>query len=88
MKTTFYCVAVEFFDCGEIKAAVTTQRETVKKPKSQFQQVHGLTAFKFWMWSKSMAAEITKLVNSGEMHIDSCIELFQIHAKLDNRLAA
>ena len=72
---TFYCLQIEFYDYGEIKAAIT-ERETNIKPKSQYRDSPGLRAFKLWLVNKEAAYGLLELLKAGEVNIDDIYCLY------------
>jgi hypothetical protein len=95
MKTTFYCVNVEFCDnfdaegnflFHEVKACVT-ERQAAEKPNNQFREVCGLTAFKLWLVNGERAAELVKMVKSGEVYTDDLISFYDEFLSLEGRAA-
>jgi len=83
---TFYCVHAEFYDYGKIQACITS-RQTIKKPKNQFRQVYGMTAFKLWLVNENNANQLFEMINNGEVYIDDLISFYQDCLLLEGRAA-
>jgi hypothetical protein len=60
----FYCLNVNFYERGEFKCCVTESFRK-EKPKSQYRQVYGMTAFKIWILSESTARKIIESIRNG-----------------------
>ena len=69
MKTTFYCVQVEFYDYGK-QMALLTSRSAVRKPENSRKEVHGLSAFKVWFVSEKAARKLVIGVNNKEFDFE------------------
>jgi hypothetical protein len=84
MKTTFYCVNVEFYDnydedgnvlFHEVKACVT---ESGKLGKTHMRQMPGLTAFRLWWVDEARAKELLGMIKSGEADEDDIFYLYSM----------
>ena len=75
MKTTWYCVNVEFYDNRNVKACMTT-RQAEKKPKDQYRVSHGLAAYKIWFVNESNASQLLAGVKDGAIDRESVSWLF------------
>jgi len=92
---TYYCLNVEFYDnfdeediylFTEVKACVTSRQAKVK-PKNQFKQTYGLTAFKLWLSTEQRANELCEMVKSGDVYIDDLIAFYEVCLPLEGRAA-
>jgi hypothetical protein len=63
------------------------EKQADEKPKNQFRQVYGMTAFKLWLTNKEDAAMLVEMVNSGEVYIDDLISFYEDFLPLEGRAA-
>jgi len=92
MKTTFYCVNVEFYDnfdednrvlFTEVKACVT-EKQANKKPKNSYRQLYGMAAFRFHMTDANEAKKLLDGIKSGDLTEDHCIAIFNLYSAIDH----
>ena len=81
----FYCANIEIYDnfdeygnysFSEVKTLVTEKR-TDKKPKNQYRQVYGMTAFKLYLISEQRAIELCEMARSGIIGVDDLITFYK-----------
>jgi len=84
MKTTFYCVNVEFYDhfdendmvtFNEVKACMTS-KQAAKKPNNQYRKVYGMAAFKIWLSDEKTAVALLETVKSGKVYTDDLTAIY------------
>jgi hypothetical protein len=75
MKTTFYCVSIEFYDYGKVNVLMTGS-QVKQKPNSQYRRVPGMTAYKIWLHNEAVAKELFDGVKSGEIEKDQVSYFF------------
>jgi hypothetical protein len=69
----FYCLQVEFYADGKVKACVTTSD---KRGHSQHRQVPDMTAFKLWWTQENYAKQLLESVKSGEVGEDDILTIY------------
>jgi len=81
----FYCANIEIYDnfdehnnysFSEVKTLVTEKRAD-KKPKNQYRQAYGMTAFKLWQESEQRAIELCEMARSGIIGVDDLIMFYK-----------
>jgi len=92
---TYYCLNAEFYDnfdeenrysFTEVKTCIT-DKKAKDKPKNQFKQIYGMTAFKLWLSSEQRANELCEMVKNGEAYIDDLISFYESCLPLEGRTA-
>jgi len=86
---SWYCVLAEFLDSKEVppRAKIVKIKPYGNKPNNQYRQVHGMTAFIFWLSSENAAKELCKGVNSGELYVDDLLSFYHDCLPLEGRAA-
>jgi hypothetical protein len=79
MKTTFYCVNVEFYDGGKVLACVTSSG---KMGKTQYRKTPGMRAFKLWQESEEQAKKLLESIEAGKVGEDDIMFLYSNYKSL------
>ena len=72
---TFYCVNVEFYDNGEVKACMT-EKQAEEKPRSRRRRVPKMTAFKIWLMYKVVAEQFLAEIKNGKIPLDDVLYVY------------
>ena len=81
MKTKFYCAEAEIYE-GRYSGTkqMVIERAYEAKPKNQYKQKYGVTAFKIWFTSKTAADELCEGIRAGDIGIDTLINAMRAAA--------
>jgi hypothetical protein len=69
----FYCVNVEFYDCGKVLACVTSSE---KMGLNQSRGVPGMRAFKIWFVCEAIADDFANGCKSGQYDLESLMRFY------------
>ena len=75
MKSVFYCVSMEFYDNGMVKACLNHKLLSAM-PKMQYKQVYKMAAFKIWFTNADTANNLLREVQNKEIGVCQVSDLF------------
>jgi hypothetical protein len=84
---TWYCVNVEFYENGKTKTCLTSKKSR-EHPKNLYRHVPGMSAFKIWLSSQTVATNLFEQIKSGEVDFDDVLYFYSEYKEVIDGVAA